>query len=611
VTVPPSAGPAPAAAIASGPPSPFEDSRRLLGPNLFFAPVGVVLEAVAPSTPTPDALATWKREVASACAALGWPAPTLVARTHAGGASLAFTAPEDQLFTATEVNEWAWQRACALDAGFHAPGHPRPDEVDDALACLRAQAAGEREPALMALLAAAQARGVPVYLDDDVVALGDGAGSAVFVRADPPRAEAIDWPRLHAMPKALVTGSNGKTTTVRLIAALCRAHGWRTGHSCTDGLFVDGARLQAGDYSGPVGARTLLRQPTLDAAVLETARGGILRRGLAVRDAHVAVVTNVSADHFGEYGIHALDDLAAAKLAVAHGRRAGAPLVLNADDATLARQARAVAGPLAWFALDDTAPALVAARGRGEATAGWRDGVLWLRRGDASVELGHVGAMPLALGGLATYNLANLAAAALAADALGLPAATIAAGFARFGQDSGDNPGRLQRWRLGDATVLLDYAHNPDGLAGFLRLATALRGEGRLGLVLGQAGNRPDDDIRALARTAARFAPARIVLKDIDGFLRGRAPGEVPDLLEAELLGGGFAREALSRELPEFDAARALLAWARPRDVLALPIHALRAREAVVGLLDQLQASGWRPGEPLPARGAPPVAPSS
>src|SRR5690606_29892010 len=120
----------------------------------------------------------------------------------------------------------------------------------------------------------------------------------------------VPWSQLHTVPIALVTGSNGKTTTVRLIAAMARAHGWHTAHSCTDGLFLDGELLEGGDYSGPAGARTLLRHPATGAAILETARGGLLRRGLAVRHADVAVVTNVSPDHFGEYGIHDLAALA-------------------------------------------------------------------------------------------------------------------------------------------------------------------------------------------------------------------------------------------------------------------------------------------------------------
>jgi UDP-N-acetylmuramyl tripeptide synthase len=564
--------------------------------------VGVVLESQAPARVSEQALGDWARHVAHSRVELGWPESPLVARPHAGGATLAFAAPIDQLFVATEVNELAWQRACGIDAGLHAPGFPSPHDADAARRCLAALARAERRPDLTALLDAAARNGVPYYLDDECLSLGDGEGSHAWPLASLPSPEAVNWPGLRAVPKALVTGSNGKTTTVRLLAAMCRAQGWRTGHSCTDGLFVDGARLQAGDYSGPVGARTLLRHPDVQAAVLETARGGILRRGLAVRHADVAVVTNVSADHFGEYGIDSLDDLADAKLAVAAGVRDGGRLVVNADDAVLLRRGAPRHVRRACFALDDDHPELVAMRAHGLATCGVDGGELWLSRGIVRVSLGAIAAMPLALGGMATYNIANLAAAALAADGLGIASATIAGVLATFGGASADNPGRLQRWRLGGATVLLDYAHNPEGLDGFLRVATSMRGAGtgRLGLLLGQAGNRPDDDIRALARVAAQFQPARVVLKDIEGFMRGRRSGEVPDLIAAELARAGLPGDAIARELHEVDAVRALLAWVRDGDVLALPVHGAVARDAVVALLDRLQASDWRPGRPLP-----------
>ena len=564
-----------------------------------------MLETASGPVATPALLERWRADADGACARLGWPAPRLVARTHATGTSLALTAPFDQLFTATEVNEWAWQRACGVSAGLHAPGFPLPGDADAADACLAALARDERRPDLRAVIDAAQARRVPVHLDDETVSLGEGEASASWPLEAPPSPAAVPWDALRAIPKALVTGSNGKTTTVRLVAAMCRAHGWRTGHSCTDGLFVDGARLVAGDYSGPVGARTLLRHAHVQAAVLETARGGILRRGLAVRHADVAVVTNVSADHFGEYGIDSIDDLAAAKLAVARTLSATGRLVVNGDDPVLVRRALAIDVPRAWFGLDESSAVLRDARARGEPTCAVADGELRLARGGESFALGRIADIPLTLGGLATYNIANLAGAALAADALGIPVATIVDVIARFGAASNDNPGRLQRWTLGGATVLLDYAHNPDGLDGFLRLATALRGAGRLGLVLGQAGNREDADVRALAAVAAGYGPARIVLKDIDGFLRGRAPGEVPALLRDELVHRGISDATLDCHLREADAARALLAWCASGDVLALPIHAAGAREEVVALLDRLQATGWRPGEELATAGVP------
>ncbi len=155
--------------------------------------------------------------------------------------------------------------------------------------------------------------------------------------------EQVPWAELRDVPAAIVTGSNGKTTTVRLLAACARAHGWRDGYNCTDGMFVAGEQIESGDYSGPVGTRTVLRDARVEAAILETARGGILRRGLAADSARVAaVITNVRSDHFGEYGIHDLAGLADVKLVVASAIDDTGLLVLNADDPMLRSRADSI-----------------------------------------------------------------------------------------------------------------------------------------------------------------------------------------------------------------------------------------------------------------------------
>ncbi len=405
----------------------------------------------------------------------------------------------------------------------------------------------------------------------------------------------------NALPVALVTGSNGKTTTVRLLTAIAIAHGWHTANSCTDGLYLDGALIEGGDYSGPAGARSLLRDHRTQAAILETARGGLLRRGLAIERADVAVVTNVSPDHFGEYGIHDLDGLADVKLTVARAIDADGMLVLNADNELLRRHAAHVDVPLAWFSTDDDHPLLRQARAAGRRSCGVRDGHLWLFDGIRTHDLGAVAGMPLTLGGLAAHNVQNCAAAALAASGLGITPATIAAVLARFGRDNRDNPGRLQRWVLGGGVqVYVDYAHNPDGLAQFLDLVRqAHRDGGRLHLLLGQAGDRSDEAIADLAATAASFHPEHVVLKDMEGYMRGRESGEVGRVLRAALVRHGVADAAIEECRDETEAVRAILSAARPGDSLALPVHGVAARERVNALLDRLQAQAWLASDPV------------
>jgi UDP-N-acetylmuramyl tripeptide synthase len=536
---------------------------------------------------------------------LGWPDGPVIARVHASGASLAFAAPEDQLFTATEVNEWAWLRALeetsdTVSCRAFAPGNPAVGDEASAVATLRAMAAAEARPELMLLLREAQERNLPALLDESTLSLGAGCGHGAWPMDALPRPDDIPWARLHGIPTALVTGSNGKTTSVRLLAAMIAAHGWIPGHTCTDGIYVAGELVEAGDFSGPGGARAVLRDARVEAAILETARGGILRRGLPVRRADVALVTNVSPDHFGEYGIHTIGDLADAKLVVAKALSSSGLLVLNADDEGLAARASALGCPIGWFSLNGDHPRLVDHRAARGATCGVLGGSLQLHWKGEIHGLGDVAAMPLSAGGNAAYNVANLAGAALAAAGLGIQPATIAAVLAAFGASRKDNPGRMETWRFGGITVFMDYAHNPEGLEGLLKVASLARGPGRLGLLLGQAGNRDDGAIRGLAAMAARFEPDLLVLKDLDGFMRGREPGEVPGILGKELEARGMAADRLRIVLPEEEAVLALLGWARGGDVLVLPVHGMKARDAVGAKLDRLETGGWIVGDPIP-----------
>jgi len=584
---------------------PFEDSRRLTGANLYFDAPGAALETAPGLFFDPSALERWRANILRARIALDWPDGAIAVREHASGASLAFAAPVDRLYTATEANEWAWYAAMGMRAGEtpvdEDSEQPRPHvaHFDDAEALrqLRALADAEARPALVALLDAAQAHDVPAHADDDMLSIGEGESSRSWPLGELPPPDDVQWLRLHGVPKAVVTGSNGKTTTVRLLAAMLKAHGLHTGYSSTDGLFIDGERLDAGDYSGPVGARTVLRDPRVQAAVLETARGGLLRRGLVADDARVAVVTNVSADHFGEYGIHDLDDIAAVKLVVAKSLAPGGLLVLNADDPVLVRNSPSTGvARIGWFALD-----FAVARARGLPACGVREGRLILATVDGESDLGRVVAMPLTASGSARYNIGNIAAASLAAFALDIAPATVAPVLSRFGASNADNPGRLQRWTLGGVEVLLDYAHNPDGLRGLLAVAAGLRGNGRMALLLGHAGNRLDEDFRALATVAAEAKPDRVWLKDIGGdYLRGRASGDVAMILREALLAAGMAGDALPVCLDEAQAVREALAWARAGDLLVLPVHEPAVRDAVVALLDALRDAGWDAGQALP-----------
>jgi len=586
-----------------------------------------VLDVVG--TPIDDALVVaWRERALRAGARLGWPVRQAIARRHAGGVLLAITAPLDLLFSATEVNEWAlcaslverdpkrWGglqealvAAAAADEEGAAPAPGPPPVIEESAAFARFERLGSLEcrPRLRALVEAAASHGLRLVLDDSELTLGTGVGGRSFPLTDLPAVADVPWDGLRDIPTAMVTGSNGKTTTVRLLAACARANGWQAGYNCTDGVFIDDEVLAAGDYSGPAGARMVLREPRTQAAVVETARGGILRRGIAVSQADVAVVTNVSSDHFGEYGIDDLAGLADTKLSVAAVVAPQGMLVLNADDPQLRARAGGLAQrfgrcpPFGWFALDADQATLVDARADGASTCGVRQGRLSLSHRGGEHDLGAVSAMPLTIGGVAAYNVANLAAAALGAVTLGIPAAVISSVFARFGAQLTDNPGRMMRFDVAGARVLIDYAHNPDGLRGLLSVAQHLRGgAGRLCVLLGHAGNRKDADIEELAQVAARFRPDLVVVKENEAQLRGRAPGEVPRIIRDTLKRSGLPESALPVCNTEVEAARYALDWARPGDVLVFPMHSQIARGAVVAMLESTRPGSRQPTDLRP-----------
>jgi cyanophycin synthetase len=594
----------------------FADSRRLTGSNRYFACTGAVLEALGFSASAAAAHERWREAVISVCAALGWHDPQPVVQSHASGTLLAFAAPPDQLFTATEINEWAWEQASGIFSSDVAANridvagvpfdqaHILGADFVSIVAAFKARAVAESNPALTALRTAAHSRDLPIMVDDSHVSLGAGGGSRTWSPAELPAVENVPWPTLHGIPVALVTGSNGKTTVVRLLAAILKASGKRTGYSSTEGVMIDGREIDGGDFSGPAGARLVLRDKSVEAAVLETARGGILRRGLATERANVAVITNISADHFGEYGIDNLDDLADVKLTVARTLGVTGTLVLNADDPVLLARASSQRCKIALFAYDDARPSLVAHRRAGGTTCGVNNGHLMLSHKNERISLGAIADMPLTMNGTAIYNVANISAAVLAATALGIAPKIISAELMRFGSARTDNPGRLERWNLSGVTVVIDYAHNPRGLSLLMKASLNARknNQGRIGLLLGQAGNRGDDAIRQLAETAASYQPDLVVIKELSSMLRGRVLGEVPALLQAALVAKEFPAANIIIEADEVDAARRLLEWAQPNDLLIMPIHQQASRVELVTLLDQLQGTNWQTDSALPGR---------
>ena len=539
------------------------DSRRLPGVSVFGQEPGAVLDVKLEGAGAARVVDAWTGQARRVLDALGWKDTQLATGLSGEDLSLFLTAPRDVLYAATEVNELAW--ACAESV---LSGGPEPD-LSPGLDEVRRSIASERNPRLLALGSAAAAHGVAFLADDREVSLGMGEGSLVFPVADLPEPGEVPWTRIADVPVVLITGTNGKTTTARLLGAIAGAAGKTAGISTTDGLKVGPEAIGSGDYSGPEGARKILRDPRVSVAILETARGGIQRRGLALTRVDAAAITNVAEDHLGEFGMHTLDDVCRVKLVVARALPETAPLVVSADDPALLARARAAHGTLATFALDadvSSAPG----------DAAWiENGRIVLRRSGEKRVLLAVRDVPATFGGLARHNVANALAAALLASALRLDDAAIASGLASFASGPEENPGRANLLTIGGIRVLVDFAHNPHGMEALVAFARALPASRRL-VVIGQAGDRDDGALRAMAKAAWGLAPDLVVVKEMTSFLRGRAPGEIPRILEDELRRQGASPEQIVHAPSEVEAVTRALAWARDGDLLVLPTHSNR-----------------------------------
>ena len=568
------------------------ESRRLPGPNLLWDRPGAVMDIVAPGELAERLISAWETAAVQVLAAVGWGNEGTVVRRFPGGASLAISAPIDALYAATEVNEWAFAEAKAQVTGDEAP------PLEEAAERLRCEIENEHAPRLRAMEAAARGHGVLFQMDPHFVSVGGGTGVTTWKTDEVPEVGAVDWGQVHDVPTVLVTGSNGKTTTVRLLTAVLTAAGRVTGMCCTDSVNVGGEVLSRGDWSGPGGARMVLRNRRVEVAVLETARGGILRRGLAVRHADAAIVTNIAEDHFGEWGIHDLAALAEAKLVVARAIGPTGRLVLNADDPHLVAAAPRLTVPLLWISLRPDNPVLRTHLAQGGDAAFLDGSDLVVVRGGRRAVVTPVSAVPITLKGAARHNVQNALGVIALASALGLAPEQIAPGLTRFRGTPDENPGRLNLFELGGVTVVADFAHNPHGMDALVTMASALPARRRL-LILGHAGDRDDNATREFARSAWGFHPDRIVLKEMEIYLRGRAPGESAGLIREEFLRLGASPESMTHADSEYAAVLEALEWARPGDLLLLPLHA--ERERVLGLLDRLQREGWTPERPVPA----------
>jgi cyanophycin synthetase len=424
------------------------------------------------------------------------------------------------------------------------------------------------------------------------------------------------------VPIFAITGTNGKSTTVRMLAAILREAGMTVGYTTTSGVYVDGELVVAADASGPKSARMVLRDPSVEAAVLETARGGILREGLGFNECDVGAVLNIAADHLGIKSVQTLEDLAAVKSVVVEAVRRGGHSVLNADDPLTLRMRRHAGGRIALFSLNggDALAAVVREHIADEGLAVVREageagGSIVIYRDGERHRLMAAADIGATLGGIAEFNIQNALAAIAMSVAHGVAYEAIRAGLAGFTSSFDQNPGRLNVFDGHGFRVVVDYAHNPAGLQALTQVTGRMRPQYRrcIGMV-SIPGDRRDCDIREMGAIAAA-AFDRIVFRERpDG--RGREPGEVIALLTEGAISAGASPKAIDRLLDEQDAVVHCLRIACKGDLVVLtPTLYERAWAQIQTFTPDYVTAGWTVERviseaPEPSAAAPPVPPT-
>jgi cyanophycin synthetase len=505
------------------------------------------------------------------------------------------------LDTVPPAGEWVQLRATAnLSTGGTAID--RTDEIHPRNAALCVLAAGAVGLDVTGLDVLTPDISVP-FPENGAVIIEVNASPGLRMHTDPDQGTARDVPGAilqmlyppgsrATIPVIAVTGTNGKTTTTRLIAHLFRQAGKTVGFTTTDGVYLQETLLKEGDLTGPFAANVILSHPQVEVAVLETARGGILRSGLGFEACDVGVVLNVTADHLGMRGIHTVEDLAEVKAVVPRAVRPGGHAVLNADD------------PLVHAMRDRTPGEVVLVSARGERenphvsehlTRGGtavvveaRDGreAFVLRRGEERFPVAAVDEVPLTLGGAARFQFENVLCAIAAAHVQGIGTAGIREALRSFVPSAEATPGRMNVLRTARGVVVVDYAHNPAAVRALVDLALRLEARRRIGVIT-MPGDRRDQDLRELGRSAAGLD--YVIVKEHPAYRRGRAPGEVAGLIAEGLGDAGFPPDTFETVLAEPEAVARALERMEEGDVVVI------VADDTASVLSQLEPLVLRP----------------
>lgn len=556
----------------------LDEVRRLTGPNLLWGEPGAIVDALIDGIDKAAVVKCWQTWIEKLQSNFGWQ-QSHTYRVHDEGVNMALSAPMDALYTACELAELAWHCTVAeLEQQCLPDWQTRLTE-------LHTELAEEVNKPLLAMMAVAETQRITCISDDDEVSLGMGKTVDVWPIRELPNLANIDWNKYCDIPRAFVTGTNGKSTSVRLASCIAKAAGICAGVTSTDFIRVGDDIIDTGDYSGPGGARMLLRDSRTELAFLEVARGGILRRGIPIESVDAALITNIASDHLGQYGINTVEELAEAKFVVAKGLNDQGILVVNADNQEVVKQTGKVNKKLCWFSKNESHPLIQQQIQTGGRAVFIRAGHIYYHANGLFESIAALTNIPMTLSGTAQHNIENALGVVGLCKALKLPSYAIVRGLKEFGSNANDNPGRGNIYDVNGFKVVVDFAHNEHSMRAVVNTVKKMP-HNKLIVMFSHAGDRSDQEMQDLTNAVADLNADTYIIAELEKYLRGREPGDISKLASSFLHQRNVIKEKIKKVNSPFDGAKLAVDIAQGGDIILL--FALDEREQIHDFLVSL-----------------------
>lgn len=539
----------------------LDEVRRLTGQNLLSDYPGAIIDVEFRGVDHNTVLECFSDQLEHCLNAVGWES-SYYHRFYENGLSVSISANMDVLYSACDLLELAWD--CCKQELLNSTELNFGERLD----ALKNSIAEEKNEKLLKLIAAAQAENIVCLSDDDEVSLGTGPKSQTWTIDTFPQADDVNWQDYSNIPIALITGTNGKSTSVRLAAEIAKSAGYQAGVTSTDFIKVGDTIIDEGDYSGPGGARMLLRDKRTEMAFLEVARGGLLRRGIPVNKANAALVTNAAADHLGQYGINTVDDIAQVKLMLGKAISDNCLLVLNADDERLITYSSVYQVPICWFSTNANHPLINSSRQLTMPCVYIENSEL-IYSEHSRHSMGHIKDFPMTVNGTAMHNVQNALGVVGLCKALGIANDAIISGLKRFGSQPQDNPGRGNIYNVNGVTVIVDFAHNAHSMQAIMDMASNMPVNDRH-VMFSHGGDRSDTEILDVADTVLALQPVTYILAEIEVYLRGREMHEISQLVKAHLIEKGVGSDSIECVDDPLSGTKAALENAQKGDLVLL-----------------------------------------